>query len=202
MKEIIFIIGESGCGKSTLQNNLINTTTGVFKKIISVTSRSPRIGEINGEDYYFVTKEEFERLLSNGEILQHDKVGEEYYGTKISEYEADVLMGLFVCTPKGVLDTVKALREYNIDINATIIFFSTTNDLLMKHNVDLARINRANIRLDFYDRFFKNDFDGIALKVIQDHDVGCDLHRMVYDFLLQVYNHNSRKYLKRFISGH
>jgi len=77
---ILFVLSApSGAGKSTLLNALRQTPDFVYS--ISRTTRPPRAGETDGEDYFFVSPEEFRRRLANGEFLEHAQVHGNYYGT-------------------------------------------------------------------------------------------------------------------------
>lgn len=77
---ILFVISApSGAGKTTLCNTLRQTPDFVYS--ISCTTRTPRPGEIEGEDYYFLSEEEFSRRINNDEFLEYAKVHGNYYGT-------------------------------------------------------------------------------------------------------------------------
>jgi guanylate kinase len=77
---ILFVVSApSGAGKTTLCNNL-RTDEG-FVYSVSCTTRSPRPGEIDGEDYYFLTKEDFARRVAGGEFLEYANVHGHSYGT-------------------------------------------------------------------------------------------------------------------------
>jgi guanylate kinase len=78
---ILFIISApSGSGKSTLVSELRKQVTGVDFSI-SWTTRPPRGSEQNGREYYFTDREEFERMVADGEFLEHAEVFGNYYGT-------------------------------------------------------------------------------------------------------------------------
>ena len=79
---IVFIISApSGSGKSTLVNRVRKCVPGL-EFSISYTTRKPRGHEQNGREYYFITHEEFEAMIRNGEFLEYAKVFEtDYYGT-------------------------------------------------------------------------------------------------------------------------
>lgn len=79
---ILIISGPSGCGKSTLLKEVYKDIEDYYFSI-STTTRAPRIGEVNGIDYFFVTKEEFEKDINNGDFLEYAKVHDNYYGTSI-----------------------------------------------------------------------------------------------------------------------
>ncbi|MGL5649880.1 MAG: guanylate kinase, partial [Clostridium sp.] len=58
---IVVLIGRSGCGKDFFMKKLIGELT--IKPVVTYTSRPKRDGELNGKDYYFVTKEEFDKMV-------------------------------------------------------------------------------------------------------------------------------------------
>jgi guanylate kinase len=77
---ILFVLSApSGAGKTTLCNALRQKPEFVWS--VSCTTRSPRPGEVDGEDYHFLSREEFERLLAAGEFLEHAEVHGNRYGT-------------------------------------------------------------------------------------------------------------------------
>lgn len=79
---ILIISGPSGCGKSTLLKEVYKDIDDYYFSI-STTTRAPRTGEINGIDYFFVTKEEFEKDIKNDDFLEYAKVHDNYYGTSL-----------------------------------------------------------------------------------------------------------------------
>ena len=79
---ILIISGPSGCGKSTLLKEVYKDISDYYFSI-STTTRAPRVGEVNGVDYFFVTKEEFEADIKNGDFLEYAKVHDNYYGTSL-----------------------------------------------------------------------------------------------------------------------
>ena len=77
---ILFVVSApSGAGKTTLCNALRQTRDFVYS--VSCTTRDARAGEIEGEDYYFLSKEEFDRRVQAGEFLEHASVHGHRYGT-------------------------------------------------------------------------------------------------------------------------
>jgi guanylate kinase len=80
MTTIFVISAPSGSGKSTLVKRLLAADPGLIFSI-SYTTRSPRGHEKDGEDYHFVTREDFERMLGRGEFLEWAQVFGNYYGT-------------------------------------------------------------------------------------------------------------------------
>ena len=80
-KGMMFVLSSpSGVGKTTLTKKLVKNNSN-FKISISHTTREPRPNEINGEDYYFVKKEEFDLLVKNSDFFEYAKIFDNYYGT-------------------------------------------------------------------------------------------------------------------------
>ena len=77
---IIIISSPSGAGKTSICKNLLNFESNI-KLSISVTTRSSRDNEVDGQDYYFVSIEEFKKMKNNNELLEYAKVFNNYYGS-------------------------------------------------------------------------------------------------------------------------
>jgi guanylate kinase len=83
MKErgiLTVISGFSGAGKGTLVKKLISEYDN-YALSISMTTRAPRPGEVDGKDYFFIDKAQFERNIANGLMLEHACYQDNYYGT-------------------------------------------------------------------------------------------------------------------------
>ncbi len=87
MKKILVIAGPSGVGKSTVCKHLLSVFDGKLSFSISATTRPMRGKEQNGVEYYFYSKNDFETMINNGEILEYNKVHTYYYGTPVIELE-------------------------------------------------------------------------------------------------------------------
>ena len=77
--KLIVISGPSGTGKGTVCSRLLEDKMNDFS--VSMTTRSPREGEVDGREYYFVTREEFEKNIEAGNFLEHATVFDNLYGT-------------------------------------------------------------------------------------------------------------------------
>ena len=85
---IIILCAPSGSGKSTMVKHLLTTYPNRYELSISCTTRAPRGQEVNGREYYFITREEFEKKIQEGAFVEHEQVYEGlYYGTLRSEIE-------------------------------------------------------------------------------------------------------------------
>ena len=78
--KLIVISGPSGVGKGTVLGMMMEKRKD-FSFSVSATTRDPRPGEIDGVHYYFVTRERFEEMIQNGEMLEYDEHAANYYGT-------------------------------------------------------------------------------------------------------------------------
>ncbi|HMG03109.1 MAG TPA: guanylate kinase [Edaphobacter sp.] len=114
MAGILFIISApSGSGKSTLVSQLRTLVEGLDFSI-SYTTRAPRGSEENGREYYFTTREEFERLVAAGDFLEWAEVFGNYYGTAVSalrhakELGKDLLLDIDV---QGALQVMKKMPQ-------------------------------------------------------------------------------------------
>ena len=77
---LIVISGPSGAGKGTICKALLEREDNLYISV-SATTRSPRKGEVNGVNYYFLTQEEFKKKVDNNEFLEWAEVHGNYYGT-------------------------------------------------------------------------------------------------------------------------
>ena len=82
----------SGAGKTTITRALLKTNRDVTISI-SATTRPRRAGEVHGQDYFFVTTEDFRDMVDSGEMLEHAKVFDHYYGTPRSPVEKALSAG-------------------------------------------------------------------------------------------------------------
>ena len=80
---MIVISGPAGSGKGTVNANLLASDEYAYS--VSATTRAPRPGEINGKNYHFITKEDFEGRIDHGEMLEYTTYCGNYYGTPLKE---------------------------------------------------------------------------------------------------------------------
>ncbi|BAP85566.1 guanylate kinase [Paucilactobacillus hokkaidonensis JCM 18461] len=80
---LIVLSGPSGVGKGTVRKAIFDQNNNDFQYSISMTTRQPRPGEVDGVDYFFVSKEEFEERIQTGGMLEYAKYVDNYYGTPL-----------------------------------------------------------------------------------------------------------------------
>lgn len=127
---VLFILsGPSGVGKSTVGISLINFLgRDKIRRVVTTTTRPPRAGEMDGVDYFFVSKEKFLSNIKDGVFLEYAKTNDEYYGSSMSdimstlESDVDALLTIDV---KGVEQILK-IRE-NIPFKFVTIFLFLEN---------------------------------------------------------------------------
>ena len=88
---LIVVSGPAGSGKGTVNAQLLTREDFVFS--VSATTRAPRPGEQDGVNYYYVSREEFERRIKAGEMLEYTEYCGNYYGTPLKEAEQGLESG-------------------------------------------------------------------------------------------------------------
>ena len=78
---LIVVSGFSGAGKGTLMKELLTRYPDTYALSISATTRAPREGEVDGREYFFVSKDEFEKMIAKDKLIEYAKYVENYYGT-------------------------------------------------------------------------------------------------------------------------
>lgn len=88
---LVVVSGPSGAGKGTICQALLEKTTLAYS--VSATTRKPRVGEVDGESYYFLSVEAFEEMIEKDELLEWAKVYDNYYGTPLKKVEEKLTAG-------------------------------------------------------------------------------------------------------------
>ena len=104
MVGIVFVIsGPAGVGKTTLCDRLLGEFSDTMKKVVTATTRKPRTGEVNGQDYYFLRRDEFFKQVDQGAFIEYECVHDNYYGTlketifsEIQNSDGDLLLNIDV----------------------------------------------------------------------------------------------------------
>lgn len=88
---LIVFSAPSGCGKGTMLAEILKDDSYFLS--VSATTRAPREGEVDGENYYFLTKEKFEELIADNGVLEYAEYCDNYYGTPLKPVEEQLNAG-------------------------------------------------------------------------------------------------------------
>ena len=173
---LLVLSGPSGSGKGTVSEALMKNNDDIIFST-SVTTRTPRPGEVNGENYFFATREEFEKMVENDELLEHAFVNTNYYGTPKQFVFDEIEKGEIVLLEIDVQGALQVKKKYK---EAVFIFLipPTMDELksrLVKRDTETedeieTRYKNAFKELDFvgeYDYFVINDVIDNAVRDIE-----------------------------------
>lgn len=90
---LIVLSGPSGVGKGTVRAAVFANNQFQYVYSVSATTRAQRPGEVDGKDYYFVSREEFETMIQNEDLLEYAEYVGNYYGTPIQKIEENLVAG-------------------------------------------------------------------------------------------------------------
>lgn len=122
------VVGPSGAGKTSVTKDVVRELPNLWLSV-STTSRAIREGEVEGKDYFFVTKDDFVSKINKGDFLEHAEYGGNLYGTTKSSFEEKLNQGfdvLFDVEVQGV-DQIKKL--YGAQVVTIFIFPESFEDL-------------------------------------------------------------------------
>lgn len=164
--KLIVVSGPSGAGKSTVISQLMQLRSDLCFSV-SVTTRAPRPGEKNGEDYFFVSWDEFDRMIENNELLEHAEYVGNCYGTPGSYVEhkrregMNVILDIEVQGARQIRDRVPdAVKIFVIPPSLNALeqrLRGRKTDEEDKIHSRLARARSEYREADFYDYIVVND---------------------------------------------
>lgn len=174
---LLFVLsGPSGVGKGTIVKRLLNEHPEL-KLSVSVTTRSPRPGEVEGQSYFFRTPDEFQRMVAAGELLEYAQFANGFYGTPRRFVEEELLKGHNVVLE---IDTKGAIQVKERVPNGVYIFvlpptMDELQDRLVKRQTEAAEAiaKRLAIAVDelnylpLYDYQLVNDDLDQAVKRVE-----------------------------------
>ena len=93
--QLIVLSGPSGVGKSTVISELLSERSDIYFSV-SFTTRAPRVGEADGVNYHFVTREQFEEMIARNDLLEYAEYVHNYYGTSLRLIQEKLEQGIDV----------------------------------------------------------------------------------------------------------
>jgi guanylate kinase len=157
--KIIVVSAPSGSGKTTIIKSILRSFPNIVFSV-SATTRSKRDNEIEDVDYFFLSKEEFEKKIENNEFVEWEKVYDYYYGTLKSSIEANINSGKSILLELDVNGALSMKKIY--PDSALIYILPPSYEEIMKRlknrntetKKDLKkRLERAKLELRFKDKF-------------------------------------------------
>lgn len=175
MKKLTFIIGPTGSGKNYLYNNLKNYN---YLNVPSITNRKKRDGEIEGEDYIFISELEFNELKDTNQLCEYIKFGLNQYGVSKNilknyiEYKKENLV--LIVEPKGLIQMLIWIQN---ELNFCKNFINEIELIYL----DIPRIER--FRNILFEESDKNNFDINELNI--PNKIGLEIIEKVLDRLVR-----------------
>ncbi|MBS4198901.1 guanylate kinase [Bacillus sp. FJAT-49732] len=179
MKEkglLIVLSGPSGVGKGTVRHAIFSRPGAKFEYSISMTTRKPREGEVDGVDYFFRSREEFEQLMNEGRLLEYAEYVGNYYGTPLDYVNEtlgsgkDVFLEIEVQGAKQVREKVPEglfifLMPPNLnELESRIVGRGTESVELIRNRMEAAK--REIELMSLYDYIVENDHVDLAVERI------------------------------------
>lgn len=182
---MIVISGPSGAGKSTVVRELLKGCNLPLQLCVSATTRSPRQGEVDGKDYFFLPRDEFDRRRRAGEFLEAKEVfgRGDWYGTLQSQVAAGLEAGKWVILEIDV-DGMASVRERYPDTVTIFIHCGGIDELerrLRARNTDSEEAIRRRLEVARHELAYQNRYR----YQIRNDDVDQSV-RQICEILLQL----------------
>ncbi|MBT3539143.1 hypothetical protein HOF40_04640 [Candidatus Parcubacteria bacterium] len=161
-KQVLVIAGPTGSGESTITKEIIKKFP-IFTRLVTATTREPRLNEKDKKDYYFFSEEDFKKEVTRGSIIEHTFVPGRsvYYGTYKPDLDDKLEKGFNIIVNPDVVGA----RYYKEHYNATTIFVKTESigilkERLVKRDSSISkeeldrRLEAAKYELDNEENFY------------------------------------------------
>lgn len=188
-KEGILIVfsGFSGAGKGTIMKELLKRYPDTYALSVSATTRAKRSGETEGIEYFYKTREEFEKMIEKKELIEYARYVENYYGTPKAYVEEKLAQGLDVILEieiQGALN-IKKMFPQALLLFVTAPDAETLRERLLGRGTEspdvvLARLKRAGEEaqgIENYDYLVINDDLGQTVETV--HSIILNEHKRV-----------------------
>ena len=167
-KGILSVVsGFSGSGKGTIMKELLKNYKDQYALSISATTRKPRVGEVEGREYFFKTPEEFESMIENNQLIEYACYVGNYYGTPRAYVEEMLEKGKDVILEIEIQGALKVKEKFP---DTLLLFISPPSAEVLKErligrgtedmdtiNKRLSRAFEESLGVENYDYFVIND---------------------------------------------
>ena len=168
---LVILSGVSGAGKDTIKKALIERMENV-ESLPSYTSRLPRPGDVPGQIYNFVSKEEFEEMIEKGEFYEYNVHHENYYGTSRKLLNEKIKSGKIIVKDIDVNGTENLVKLLGNDTKVVTIFLKVPKEVLenrLKSRADKPNYKEITLRLNRFD--YEESKIGMYDYVIKNNDL-------------------------------
>lgn len=168
---LVLLSGVSGAGKDTIKKELIKRMENV-ESLPSYTDRTPRVNDIPGVTYNFVTTEEFEKMIKNGELYEYSVHHEHYYGTSKTLLNDKIKNGKIIVKDievNGVENLLKILKD---EVKIVTIFLRVPKHELqrrLENRIDKPSLKEIQLRLNRFD--YEESKIGLYDYIIKNNDL-------------------------------
>ena len=168
---LLILSGVAGSGKDTIKKELIKRMENV-ESLPSYTSRPQRPGDINGQTYCFVTKEEFEKMLENGEFYEYDVHHNNYYGTSKKFLNDKIASGKIIVKDIDVNGTEHLKEILQNDTKVVTVFLKVPKEELkrrLENRIGKPGPDEVKLRLNRFD--YEESKIGLYDYVLKNNDL-------------------------------
>lgn len=164
---VIVVMAPTGSGKGTLMNYALEVIPDIYTSV-SCTTRAMRPKEVEGKDYYFITKEEFSKKIQNGEFLEWAEYGLNRYGTLKNEILPTLEAGQVILVEMEI-QGVKQLHKIIPKENMTVVYIEAGGwEVLKSRALDRAPIDKIELQKRYERYLAEIDFKQFADVVIDN----------------------------------
>ncbi len=139
--KFIILAGPSSVGKTVIADRLLEIDN-TFAKVVNTTTREPRHNERNGIDYHFVDDAQFQRLIDQGALFEHEMFNNHWYGTSHTEMNRIKAMGK---SPVWIIDPKGALKIDKLYPNTLTIFIQPESLNQLRKRLELRNFTQEEI---------------------------------------------------------
>ncbi|MDR1438318.1 MAG: hypothetical protein LBI69_04670 [Puniceicoccales bacterium] len=187
---VLIISGPTGAGKTTLCHGLIAKFPKHIAAAVTTTTRLPRVGEVDGVDYYFTSKEAFCQRIAEGKFLEYSTVhNDHFYGISDEEISRHFSSGRDILLNMNV-DGAMKLKQLSKSRSSAIFYCRVITIFLLPPPMDevMRRIQmRGPMSIEEWERRQKSIHSEMSMAQFYDYSIQPDTREKMVDYLLNIY---------------